>query len=649
MRKTTALLTLAALLVLSFTGSVCPAAPSGYWKLVETIVEESGSAHGTATNPDSYLSISGDGYSSLGVRINESFSGNGYYRLSTNYSWTPGPATLTPGQNFTMQLSARRTEASTTKVFTGSGTVEAEFERHGVSSSMDYSSRKLGSADVDWDEIASDSSTETEVVPDYGYADSETSGKMDLIIRIVAGSNNLYLRYIKYVYQWVDAGADAGGSSSDGALFSDSFSGSTLSSTWKVVDDPYPSGGPSEWYVADGQLNQDSNIYRSDDEYAYYQGSHIYADVPAFTDFNFEFDLTPDDDDGVGAIFRYQDQNNYYRFLMVDDTGNEGPFRRLDKVVAGKVTILTSETVGFDYEPIHYQISAVGSQLTVQAGGQTILTASDASLTSGKIGFMTYACMLLVDNVRVTPAQAAAPNLQPTPTPIPTPTPTPNADALPGTGSGYVSLTWPASSTVNGQSPYGYYLYRSLIPGSFDLNYPLTDFPVTDRVYQDEGLTPGKTYYYRIVPVYPDNSTGSPIDQNAVASAPAVKVSTVLVLKLNSKSALVQGTEVPLDIAPFLESGRTMVPLRFIGEKLGAAIAYDAATQKITYTKGNTTIVLWLNQKDAQINGQTVPLDVPPKVLSGRTVVPLRFVSTALGATTNWDGIKGEITITAAN
>ena len=87
-----------------------------------------------------------------------------------------------------------------------------------------------------------------------------------------------------------------------------------------------------------------------------------------------------------------------------------------------------------------------------------------------------------------------------------------------------------------------------------------------------------------------------------------------------------------------MEKGRTLVPLRFLGEQLGAVVRFDSAKKEVTITKGKVTIRLRLGEKVARISQEgaaprTVALDVPARAARGRTVVPLRFVSEALGAT----------------
>lgn len=89
---------------------------------------------------------------------------------------------------------------------------------------------------------------------------------------------------------------------------------------------------------------------------------------------------------------------------------------------------------------------------------------------------------------------------------------------------------------------------------------------------------------------------------------------------------------------PVSENGRIQVPLRGIGEALGANVEYDGAEKKVTYTKENKSIVLTMGSKQALVDGQSVAMDIAAKAVKGRTYVPLRFVSENLGEAVEWDG-----------
>jgi hypothetical protein len=96
------------------------------------------------------------------------------------------------------------------------------------------------------------------------------------------------------------------------------------------------------------------------------------------------------------------------------------------------------------------------------------------------------------------------------------------------------------------------------------------------------------------------------------------------------------------DVVPFAGQrpvqrfGTVLVPLRGVFEKLGANVAYDPPTKTILAVKGATSVSLALGSATAQVNGQARTLAVPAQAVNGTTLVPLRFVSEALGADVAW-------------
>jgi len=84
-------------------------------------------------------------------------------------------------------------------------------------------------------------------------------------------------------------------------------------------------------------------------------------------------------------------------------------------------------------------------------------------------------------------------------------------------------------------------------------------------------------------------------------------------------------------------NGSTMVPMRGVFETLGATISWDDNTQTVTGTKGSVIIKITVGSKIAYINGAKVTLTTSAIIKNGSTLVPLRFVSEALGANVTWD------------
>lgn len=86
-----------------------------------------------------------------------------------------------------------------------------------------------------------------------------------------------------------------------------------------------------------------------------------------------------------------------------------------------------------------------------------------------------------------------------------------------------------------------------------------------------------------------------------------------------------------------LVDGRTLLPLRSIFENLGATVNWNPKTKVVMAEKGTTKIELPLNSKKVKVNGVTKTLDVPAKIINNKTMVPVRFVSESLGAEVTWN------------
>ena len=95
---------------------------------------------------------------------------------------------------------------------------------------------------------------------------------------------------------------------------------------------------------------------------------------------------------------------------------------------------------------------------------------------------------------------------------------------------------------------------------------------------------------------------------------------------------VLDGKTLTFDTAPVEEQGRILVPLRIIFEALGATVGWDEATQTVTAQKDGVEIKLVIGGQSYK-NNQAVSLDVPAKVVDGRTLVPIRFVSEAVSYT----------------
>ena len=122
-----------------------------------------------------------------------------------------------------------------------------------------------------------------------------------------------------------------------------------------------------------------------------------------------------------------------------------------------------------------------------------------------------------------------------------------------------------------------------------------------------------------------------------IAAVAGVAIAAQAQTPAPSVRVVVDGQPAAFDVPPVMVSGRVLVPLRGVFERLGAVVTWDPATQTVLAARGETTMSLRVGNPVASVNGQPTTMDVPAILVGGRTMVPLRFVSQALGASVGWD------------
>lgn len=95
--------------------------------------------------------------------------------------------------------------------------------------------------------------------------------------------------------------------------------------------------------------------------------------------------------------------------------------------------------------------------------------------------------------------------------------------------------------------------------------------------------------------------------------------------------------EVDSDVPPVILNGRTLVPIRVISENLGAKVHWDNKNRTVKVIADSINVLLKIDSKKASVNNQEVLLDVPAKIIKDRTMIPLRFVGEAIGADVEWN------------
>jgi hypothetical protein len=101
-----------------------------------------------------------------------------------------------------------------------------------------------------------------------------------------------------------------------------------------------------------------------------------------------------------------------------------------------------------------------------------------------------------------------------------------------------------------------------------------------------------------------------------------------------------------IDVEPFIVEGTTMIPLRGLFEEMGATITWHPENKKITVEADGTKIEFQIENNRVWVNGQRYTTTVAPRIVNGRTFIPVRFVSEMLGYNVSWEGETQEIKIT---
>lgn len=182
------------------------------------------------------------------------------------------------------------------------------------------------------------------------------------------------------------------------------------------------------------------------------------------------------------------------------------------------------------------------------------------------------------------------------------------------------------------------------------INHPIG--PINeDTTIKAITIGPGKldsevvTFNYKVEGAEPADGDPEPGDQDD--ELPDKPPEKLIKLTIGQMGASVDGSPYSLDAAPFIdaEAGRTLVPVRFVSEALGANVVWDPETRQVTITDEDKEIVLTIGSTEVQVNGVKQTIDCAPMLLPGRTFVPLRFVSETLKAEVDYKAETGEITI----
>lgn len=120
-----------------------------------------------------------------------------------------------------------------------------------------------------------------------------------------------------------------------------------------------------------------------------------------------------------------------------------------------------------------------------------------------------------------------------------------------------------------------------------------------------------------------------------------------VILQIGSKNAWIPDKTITIDAPPVISQNRTFVPIRFIAEAFGATVTYRPNTKppSVLIQRNNQQIVFFTGSKSAKIDGKPYPLEVAPFIQQNRTMVPLRFLADIWKMETNWEATESVIAI----
>jgi len=141
----------------------------------------------------------------------------------------------------------------------------------------------------------------------------------------------------------------------------------------------------------------------------------------------------------------------------------------------------------------------------------------------------------------------------------------------------------------------------------------------------------------------PDASP-APADQIPAAEEAVPADRVEITFRVGDSVLMINGSPVEVE-TPYVKDGVTLVPVRVITEAFGATVGWDGDARKITIDYLDVEIVLTIGSLDVSVNGQTQTLLYPPEISGERTMVPLRFISENFGADVGWNEDTKEITV----
>ncbi|NQX58222.1 stalk domain-containing protein [Paenibacillus qinlingensis] len=116
-----------------------------------------------------------------------------------------------------------------------------------------------------------------------------------------------------------------------------------------------------------------------------------------------------------------------------------------------------------------------------------------------------------------------------------------------------------------------------------------------------------------------------------------------------SPTVFLDGLPLSFQTSPVIEEGYSLVPMRALFEAEGATISWNENTRTVTAVKDGTTVTYQIGDTFAYKNKERLELPIPGKIMDGFTMMPLRFISESLGNLVKWHDYSRSITISSVH
>jgi len=141
---------------------------------------------------------------------------------------------------------------------------------------------------------------------------------------------------------------------------------------------------------------------------------------------------------------------------------------------------------------------------------------------------------------------------------------------------------------------------------------------------------------------YSEQTINDDSENNSENAVEEPKITNVLALSIGKSYAYVNGMKKNIDVnnpevTPAIVQNRTLVPIRFISESLGATVKWDEKTSTINISTNEKDISMTIDKNTVTVDGEPMTIDVPPQIIHARTFVPLRAIAELLDKQVYWD------------